>query len=115
MVNAVVETVETGGFYEEPIRITAAADVHAFVREHGGRLYVWPTVHRSARTTITLLQTATTCPEGRPALGFVRFGAGDFDLYLDPGGYGWPDELVLELRRRRRLVRAYWNNHAYLF
>lgn len=113
--DAVAETTETGGgFYEEPIRIIASDDVHTFVRQHGGRLYVWTVAHRSVRATITLLETATTCPN-RPTLGFVRFGAGDFDLYLDSGGHGWPDELVLELKWRRQLIRAYWNNCAYLF
>ncbi len=44
----------------------------------------------------------------------MRFSAGDFDLYLDSGRYAWPEELVLELKRRRRIVRAYWNNLAYV-
>ena len=112
--NAVVESAQAGGVYEEPIRIVAADDVRRFVRERGGRLYVWTVAHRGPRSVITLLETATTCPQG-PTLGFVRFSAGDFDLYLDAGGRDWPDELVLELGWRRRLVRAYWNNRAYLF
>jgi hypothetical protein len=112
-VDTVVETAEAGAFYEEPIRIIASDEVRTFVRERGGRLYVWMVAHRSVRATITLLETATTCPRG-PAERFVRFSAGDFDLYLDSGRYAWPDELVLELKRRRRVVRAYWNNLAYV-
>ncbi len=111
--NAVVESAEASGLYEEPIRIVAADDVRRFVRERGGRLYVWTVAHRNPRCVITLLETATTCPPG-PTIGFVHFGAGDFDLYLDTGGRGWPDLLVLELKRRRGVVRAYWNNCAYL-
>ena len=112
--DTVVETTELGGaYYEEPIRIVAPDDVCMFVRERGGRLYVWMVAHRSIRATITLLETATTCPD-RPTEGFVRFNAGDFDLYLDSGQYAWPEELVLELKRRRRIVRAYWNNLAYV-
>ena len=108
--NAVVSG---GGTYEEPIRIVAPADVREFVRARGGRLYVWTVPHFSPRGTITLLETATTRP-GRRADGFARFTAGDFALYLDCGPRDWPKELVLELKRRRRVVRAYWNNLAYV-
>jgi hypothetical protein len=105
--------VSGGGTYEEPIRIVAPADVREFVRGRGGKLFVWTVPHFSPRVTITLLETATERPAG-PAEGFVRFAAGDFDLYLDCGRRAWPTELVLELKRRRRLVRAYWNNCAYV-
>jgi len=105
--------VSGGGTYEEPIRIVAPPDVREFVRARGGKLYVWTVPHFSPRITITLLETATTRPAG-PAERFVRFSAGDFDLYLDSGPLAWPDELVLELKRRRRLVRAYWNDCAYV-
>jgi len=102
-----------GGTYEEPIRIVAPPDVREFVRARGGKLYVWTVPHFSPRITITLLETATTRPADRPG-GFARFTAGDFDLYLDSGPWAWPQELVLELKRRGRVVRAYWNDCAYV-
>jgi len=112
--NAVENAVVSGGgTYEEPIRIVAPADVREFVRGRGGKLYVWTVPHFSPRGTITLLETATIRPAKR-AEGFARFTAGDFYLYLDCGTRAWPDELVLELKRRRRVVRAYWNACAYV-
>ena len=103
----------SGGVYEEPIRIVAPPDVREFVRARGGRLYVWTVPHYSPRGTITLLETAASRPAGA-ADRFVRFTAGDFDLYLDCGPRAWPRELVLELKRRRQVVRAYWDNCAYV-
>jgi len=104
--------VSGGGTYEEPIRIVAPPDVREFVRARGGRLYVWTVPHFSPRGTITLLETATVRP-GRPAGDYARFSAGDFTLLLDCGPRAWPREIVLELKRRH-IVRAYWNNLAYV-
>ncbi len=87
--NAVVESAEASGLYEEPIRIVAADDVRRFVRERGGRLYVWTVAHRNPRCVITLLETATTCPPG-PTIGFVHFGPGDFDLFSTRAGAAGP-------------------------
>ena len=103
----------SGDTYEEPIRIVAPPEVREFVRARGGKLYVWTVPHFSPRGTLTLLETATIRPAKR-AGGFARFAAGDFSLYLDCGPRAWPDELVLELKRRRRVVRAYWNDCAYV-
>lgn len=115
--NVTVEHAEAGDgdrdIYEGLIRVRANDDVHTFVRLHGGSLYVWTVDHRSWRSTITLLDTSTACPQGGPE-GFVRIGVDDFDLYLDPDGHGWPRELELELKWRRQLIRAYWNNMAYV-
>ncbi len=50
--DTMVETAQAGGaFYEEPIRIVASDEVRSFVRERGGRLYVWMVAHRSVRAT----------------------------------------------------------------
>ncbi len=98
----------------KPIRIVASEDVHTFVREHGGRLCVWTVAHRHPRITIVLLETETDCPDG-PMRHFERLDAGDFELYFDPGGFGRPEELVLELEWRRKRVKAYWDDHAYIF
>jgi hypothetical protein len=115
-VGALVEAAGAGSgdIFDGPIRIVASDDVRTFVRLHGGSLYVWTVAHYSPRATITLLETATAGPLGRTE-GFVRIGVDDFDLYFDSGGHGWPEELVLELKWWRQVVRAYWNNCAYVF
>ena len=62
-VNVTVEHAEPGDgdrdIYEGLIRVRANDDVHTFVRLHGGSLYVWTVEHRSWRSTITLVETAT--------------------------------------------------------
>jgi hypothetical protein len=94
--------------------IVAGAEVRAFVARHGGRLYVWTVDHRCrGARRLTLPETAVTRPAGwSPAIG--PLDAAGFELYFDTGAHGRPRELVLELTRRGRGVRAFWNNCAYL-
>jgi hypothetical protein len=94
--------------------IVAGAEVRAFVARHGGRLYVWTVDHRCCGArSLTLLEAAVTRPpDWSPAIG--PLDAAGFELYFDTGAHGRPQELVLELTRRRRAVRAFWNNCAYL-
>lgn len=94
--------------------IVAGAEVRAFVARHGGRLYVWTVDHHCCGArSLTLLEAAVTRPPGwSPAIG--PLDAAGFELYFDTGAHGRPRELVLELTRRGRGVRAFWNNCAYL-
>ena len=94
--------------------IVAGAEVRAFVARHGGRLYVWTVDHRCCGArSLTLLEAAVTRPpDWSPAIG--PLDAAGFELYFDTGAHGRPQELVLELTRRGRGVRAFWNNCAYL-
>jgi hypothetical protein len=95
------------------MNVLASGEVRAYVRERGGRLYVWTTDHRCCRGTLTLLDASTTPPE-RSRRRFERLDAGGFALYFAAGGRRHPDELVLELKGRRHSLRAYWNNCAYV-
>ena len=45
---------------------------------------------------------------------FRRIDAGGFELLLDLGGQSLPEELVLELRGRRRRIAAFWNGQAWV-
>jgi hypothetical protein len=93
--------------------VVAGPEVRDFVARHGGRLYVWTVDHRCCTGQLTLLEAAVTRPAGwrspEPPLD-----AAGFELHLDAGAHGRPRELVLELTRRGRRVRAFWNNFAYV-
>ena len=95
------------------MRITAADAVQGFVRERGGRLYVWTTTHRCCSGPLTLLETGTERPPG-VARRFHEIDAGGFELLLDVGERRLPEELVLELRGRRRRIAAFWNDQAWV-
>lgn len=98
---------------DQPLRIIASDDVREFVRQHGGRLYVWATDHRCCRGLLTLLDADTRQPENWNERSEWAPAAG-FEVYLDAGWHGRPEELVLELSWGRRKVRAYWNGCAYV-
>jgi hypothetical protein len=95
------------------MEIEVSDDVRAFVRERGGRLYVWATDHRCCAGRLTLLDADTTPPDGSPRR-FARVDAGGFELYLDAGARALPERLAFELTRRRRKVRAFWNDCAFV-
>jgi hypothetical protein len=87
--------------------------VTAWVRERGGALFVWTATHRCCTGPLTLLDAATEPPR-RGDHRFRRLDWGEFDLFLDTGGRGEPEALVLELGRLRTRVNAYWNDLAYV-
>jgi hypothetical protein len=82
----------------------AASDL---VREHGGRLYVWPDVKACCGGAMTLLLTASQPEPGRR---FERVEAEGFELWFDPGNLAPPEELHLDVKGwRTKRVQAYWN------
>ena len=94
------------------MKVLAAPDAQAFVREHGGRLYVWTDRTRCCGGAMTFLQTAWDPPEGEH--DFHEFAGEGFRLYLDRGRLEPPDELHLALKGwRRKRVDAFWNGCAY--
>ena len=95
------------------MRIRATDEVAAAVRERGGRLYVWTSAHRCCTGPLVLLETGSEPPKGE-AREFRAHEAGEFEVLLDIGGRRLPDELVLELRGRRRKVVAFWNDQAWV-
>ncbi len=95
------------------MKITAADGVREAVRERGGRLYVWTSTHRCCSGPLTLLETGAERPPG-VARRFREIDAGGFELLLDMGGQRPPEELVLELRGRRRKTAAFWNDQAWV-
>jgi hypothetical protein len=95
------------------MRVRATGEVAAAVRERGGRIYVWTSAHRCCTGPLVLLETGHEPPKGQPRR-FSTFDAGGFELLLDAGGRRPPDELVLELRGRRRKVVAFWGDRAWV-
>jgi hypothetical protein len=95
------------------MKIRATDEVAAAVRERGGRLYVWTAAHRCCTGPLVLLETGDQPPPGG-AREFRAFDGGGYQVLLDMGGRRLPDELVLELRGRRRKVVAFWNDQAWV-
>jgi hypothetical protein len=93
--------------------VEATPGAVAFVREHGGQLFVWPTAHRSFRLTLTLLDASTEPPDR--VLEYRRIDTGDFLLFLHPAIRRLPGLLQIELRGHRHdRVEAYWEGLAYV-
>ena len=95
------------------MRIRTTDEVAAAVRERGGRLYVWTSAHRCCTGPLVLLETGSEPPKGK-AREFRAHDVGGYEVLLDMGGQRLPDELVLELRGRRRKVVAFWNDQAWV-
>ena len=94
--------------------IVADDEVRAFVARRGGRLYVWTVGHRCCGIgRLTLLETDVARPS-RWRSPDAPIDAGGFELCLDTGAHGSPRELVLEVTRRGRRVRAFWDGCAFV-
>ena len=93
------------------VEVVAPDEVRDFVASHGGRLYVWISVHHGVRCTLSLLETSLEHPR-RGDLDFRRIRARGFDLYLEATQRIWPMTMEFALRRRR--VEAYWNGLAWI-
>jgi hypothetical protein len=96
------------------VRVVATPEAVAFVRERGGRVFVW-TLEMDAATggaTVFALEASTESPG--PERRFARLAGADFDVLLDAGDRGPPDELHLALKGwRRKRIRAYWNGRSF--
>ena len=95
------------------MKITATDWVRELVREQGGRLYVWTSVHGCCTGKLTLLEAGTERPPGAQRR-FREIDAGGYALMLDLSARPVPAELVLELRGRRKKIAAFWNDQAWV-
>ena len=71
------------------VEVVAPDEVRDFVAAHGGRLYVWISVHRGGGCALCLLETSLEHPARRD-LYFRRVAAPGFDLYLEATQRIWP-------------------------
>lgn len=95
------------------MRLITTPEAVSFIRERGGRVFVWPLdMEGPAEGAVFALEASTDSPGvGR---GFVRFDGEGFELMFDTEDHGLPDELHLALRGwRTKKIRAYWNGHSY--
>ena len=93
------------------MKVLAAPDAETFVREHGGRLYVWTDRTRCCGGAMTFLKTSLDPPERHH--DFREHVGEGFRLYLDFGRLQPLDELHLEVEGwRRKRVDAFWNGCA---
>ena len=99
--------------HERRIELIVGDGVPEFVATHGGRLYVWTETHACCTGGLTLLETATA-PPPRRAFAAPPLSAAGFEVYLDAGRRTPPRTLTLELGRRGRRLRAFWNGCAYV-
>jgi hypothetical protein len=98
----------------------------AFIRDRGGRLWVWLDPHTWVGGVVyTYLQTATEPPgvsratrrlrAARRSHRFHVFDTDDLEIHFEYGRFGPPQELHLELKRfPKRRVEAYWNGAVFV-
>jgi len=88
------------------MRVVVSESAGELIQARGGRLYVWLKRAQCCRS-VTTLATASEPPVERT---FRRVeSGGPFELYLPTGLVRLPDELHLDVGRRRRRVEAYWD------
>jgi len=83
---------------------------HDHIEAHGGRVYVWANAIGCCRGRTLVLETDTEAPGHRD---FELVHAADGFQVFATRGLRQPDELHLELDRRRRL-HAYWNGQGWV-
>jgi hypothetical protein len=92
------------------MRVVASPEAVAFVRERGGRLFLWPKSARCCRS-VTWLESSTE-PKGDRE--FRRVSADGLELYV-PVHMREPDELEIALRRfPRPHIESYWDGCAWV-
>ena len=106
-------------------KLVASDAAAELIRDRGGRLWVWLDPHTwMGGTVYTYLQTAFESPGAsratkrlraarRPHRFHVLEGEG-YEVHLEWGSFGPPEELHLEAKRwPRRRIDAYWNGAVF--
>jgi hypothetical protein len=93
-------------------RISASPEAEAYIRGHGGSIFIWPSHHRCCGGGLTLLDTATQRPPDRV---FEKIEGRGFTVFLDASLRTRPEEIELSLHGlRRKRIEAYWNGCAFI-
>ena len=96
------------------VRVVAAAEAVEFVRERGGRLFVWPLALEgpTGGAAVFALEASTESPGAERE--FARFAGQGFDVLIDVTEHGAPEELHLAVKGwPRKRIRAYWNGKSF--
>ncbi len=98
-----------GRTYGEGVLIDISSDAAAFVREHGGRLWIWAARPRMCCSGAPAwMHAATEAPDG--LYGFSPALTGEVQVLFRGVGGLLPDVLEIGLHGRRRpRVAAYWD------
>jgi hypothetical protein len=88
------------------VRVVVSESASELIEAQGGRLYVW-LKHTHCCGSVTMLATANEPPAAKTFRQVESGGA--FELYVATALTRLPDELHLDVGRRRRRVEAYWD------
>ena len=92
------------------MRVQASPEAVQLIEDQGGKLYVTAKRSRCCHGSLTFLETSNEPAER----SYRRVSADEIELYLDER-LGDPEELVIEVRgRRRKHVHAYWEGCIYV-
>jgi hypothetical protein len=102
------------------VNIVTTPSAANYIRDQGGRLWVWLDPHRCLVGAYTYLDAATEPPgtsrktrftrASRQPHRFQRIQAEGFEIHFDPGRLSPPEELHLDLKGwRNKRIEAYWN------
>jgi hypothetical protein len=102
------------------VKVFATTRATRYIREAGGRLWVWLDPHQCLVGSFTYLEAATEPPgtsrktrftrASRRPHRFQRVEADGFELHFDPGRMEPPEELHIDVKGwRNKRVEAYWN------
>jgi hypothetical protein len=96
------------------VLVVATPEAAAYVSERGGRLFVWTLVMDAPTGGATVFSLEASTESPGPDRRFTRFAGAEFDVLLDTGEHGTPDELHLAVKGwRRKRLRAYWNGRSF--
>jgi hypothetical protein len=101
-------------------KVVASPKVAAYIREHGGEVWVWLDPHRCLVGSYIQLETHTEPPgtsrktritrSARRPHRFRDVPADGFTVHFDHGRMDPPEELHFDLKGlRTKRVEAYWN------
>lgn len=82
------------------MKVIASREAVGFIREHGGRLYVWADLLRCTGPRCSFLAASVDAPEDPHE--FRRFGGEDFELFFSDEGLESPAALKLALAGWRK-------------
>jgi hypothetical protein len=106
------------------VKIVAGEEPLDYVRERGGRLWVWIDPHQGVGGGYTYLVASTSPPgatkqtrmrSSRRATWFKTTREHGIEVLLYPGSFQPPAELHLEMKGRKRdHIKAYWNGCVFV-
>ncbi len=90
------------------VRALASPEASAFIRERGGRLYVWATRLMCCGASVKTVHTSTEAPSRLS--NFRELDAGEFSLFVDPSIGDPPAQIEVTLRGRwHQRIRTSWD------